>query len=168
MTTSVFGAICPSVADTVAAWNINGIDMHRRAFNMLTPVPALYPPDVRGENVAISGQPGQTAYPLEVEQTDIIVPMLVSGLYLYDDSIDPGGHFSALRRNFRYLRANIFGPVDGATATYDAFIDWVGGAVDYAAVQVIDIGEVYADVELVKTNVTLRLPLGEFTELEAS
>lgn len=156
------GALDPGVGTCVGRLTINGINMHRKAFNVLTPIPAWYPPDLVGDNVRVSGVQGKRAYPLLIDQTDIIMPMMVSGLFLPNDAADPDGHFACLRRNFRYLRENVFGPADGVNATWYATIAYPWGELEEADVQVLDIGEIYQDVELVKTNITLRIPEGEF------
>lgn len=159
---TLLGAIDPSVADCVGAWTINDVLMHRKAFNILTPIPSWYGPLPKGTNVEVNGVPGKRAYPLQPDQTDIIVPMLVSGVYLYDDTVDPDGVFACLRRNFRYLRNNVLGPLDGVTATWAATIDYPWGEQETADVQVLDLGEQYQNVELVRTNITIRVPAGEF------
>jgi len=154
------------VADKVGELTINSVLMHTPGFNVLTPVPFWYGLAVRGENIQVGGAPGMRATPLEINQQDFILPMMVSGAVDKDGTEDPDGPFACLFRNFSYLRENVFGPVDGVTATWPASIAYVWGDTYEADVQVLDIGEVYVNTYIVKTNLTIRVPAGEFTLVE--
>ncbi len=163
MSDDLLGALDPSVGECVGAMTINDVLMHRKAFNILTPIPAWYMPATVGDNVRVGGIQGQIAYPMEGDQRDYIFPMLVSGVYDVNDAVDPDGVFACLRRNFRYLRENIYGPIDGVTPTWYSTIDYPWGESEEADVQVLDIGEQYQSVELVSTTITIRVPFGEWT-----
>lgn len=162
--TAFDGTLNPATAfDCVGALTINNVLMHCKAFNVLSVYPLIQTmPALVGENVRVNGVTGRRAYPHEVDETDAIVEMMVSGLYDENDNASFASRFQGLRHNYRYLRDNVFGPADGVTDAWYATIEWEWGEVEDAYVQVLDIAEVYTDEELVKTNMTVRVVSGDW------
>lgn len=142
---------------------INGVSMHNPAWCVLDVI-ELWPGNAkqRGDNVIVEGVDGQLAYPMEIEQTDYLLPLMVSGELDHMGNPDSDGTMARLYRNLAYLRSLVYGPVDGTTATWDAHISLPTGGTVYADVQVLDIARVWHFRQLTKTTLTLRVPAGEF------
>lgn len=161
---SSLGVLDPCVATCLGELFINNVSMNTPAWNVMTVIPLIGDsPNTRGDNVTVGGLAGQQAYPMEVEQTDYILPMMVSGTVDSSGNVDSDGIWARLFRNFAELRANVYGPVDGVTATWYSVIVAPWGDSYEANIQVLDIGEVYENRAQVKTNITIRVPVGEYT-----
>jgi hypothetical protein len=144
---------------------INEISMHTPAWDVLDPLVLLLPPLSVGDNVRIGGTPGRLAYPMEVDQTDYSLPMVISGTVDRFGNPDGDGVYACFYRNLQYLRANIYGPVDGVTATWTSRIDfdWGDTAVPAQGVQVLNIEPSLHVREFTRATLELRVPDGEFT-----
>lgn len=166
---TLLGALDPCVAETFGELFINDVSMNTPAWNVLSVLPLITnAPANRGDNIVISGIAGQRAYPMELEQTDYILSMMVSGVVDMNGNPDGDGSIARLFRNFAYLRANVYGPVDGTTSTWYSYLLTPWGDLYEADVQVLDIAEVYEDTDLVKVTLTIRVPAGEYELSPAS
>lgn len=153
------------VSTCVGELFIHEISLHTPAWDVLDPLVLLMPPLTRGGNVPVGGIPGQRGYPMEVEQTDYSLPMVISGTVDKDGNPDNDGVYACFYRNLQYLRANIYGPVDGVTATWASRIDfdWGDTAVPPQGVQVLGIEPGLHVREFTKATLELRVPDGEYT-----
>lgn len=163
------GAIDFSVEDCIGELTINNVGMHRRAWNVLDHR-ELWPRTVvtKGSNVDLPAIPGQRPYPLELDQRDVTLDLMISGLYDVNGNPDLDGIYACQLRNYAYLRANVIGPVDGVTSTWDSYIDFPWGDSLYAAVQVLDIAVDWAVEETIQAKIDIRIPAGEYLLIPGS
>lgn len=158
--------INPGVSECVGKLTINNINMHRRAWNVLSVYPLVQTtPELIGENVRVNGVVGRRMYPLEPDQTDAIVEITVSGLYDENDNRTDLHRFTQQRHNYRYLKDNVLGPKDGVTAAWYATIEWEDGTVEEAYVQVLDISVNMNDEDFATGTMTVRIGASDWTEV---
>lgn len=117
---------------------IDGIDMHRLAFELFDLSPLFGQPALRGRNRLMPGTPGTIAYAPRVTETRFSLPLLVCGHWnLNDDWVAPDDIWEELATNVDWLNANVLLPTGVGSGTRTAVWTKPGGGTVTSEVQVL-------------------------------
>lgn len=163
MTTAPPGAICigADVDTVVLDPGDDEIALKCLAFGILDPSPLVVILVTRGgDNVTLPEEQGRRPYPLELDQIQVALPFVVSGV------TDPDGtpyddDELGLKANLAYLKANVWRPT--GTATRACRIDEYGGGTLTANIQSVGVQPVKKSRGYWSGVWTVNVPLGEFT-----
>lgn len=103
---------------------IDGIDMHRLAWELYDLTPLFGPPSQRGRNRLLPGSPGTVAYAPRVTETRFSLPLIVCGDWDenddYTDPSDPDSRWEQMERNWDFLMGSVLLPtgIGGGTQTF--------------------------------------------------
>lgn len=117
---------------------IDGLSMHRRAWELIDLHPLTAEPAQRGENRKMPLVPGRIAYAPRVDQTRFSLPLLVCGHWdEFDDYVVPADVWEQLDLNLDLLFGDVLLPteVGGGTRTFE----WTrrGGSIITAEIQIL-------------------------------
>lgn len=101
---------------------VDGIDMHRLAWELFDLTPLFGEPNQRGENRLLPYSPGLIAYAPRKTQTRFTLPLLICGHWdMNDDWVGEANLHATLAENKAYLNANVLLPTGagGGTRTFE-------------------------------------------------
>ncbi len=97
---------------------VDGILMHRLAWELFDLSALLGQPALRGDNRLVPGNPGTIAYPQRLTQSRYSLPLLICGHWNEnDDYADPDDIWGQQADNIAYLMTNVLLPPGIATIT---------------------------------------------------
>lgn len=112
------GGLVRNVVTKMGSITIDGLDMHRLAWEAYDLSELYSPPAQRGENRVMPGTPGTIAYAPRVTQTRFSLPFLVNGHWdENDDYVSPANVWAQLADNWEFLMDGVLLPTGSGGGT---------------------------------------------------
>lgn len=159
----ILGAL--NCCDCMGHLTINDVLMHTPAFCVIDLIDLWMPPPTRGDNVPLPRRTGTLAKPVYITETDVALPIWISGACDKDGDIDSDGSMMRLQRNLAYLTDNVMDPTGWAsTKAASASLLLPDGITTIAAdVQPRALTTVKHTAELLRAVLDIRIPAGRFS-----
>lgn len=117
---------------------IDGVDMHRLAWEIFDLTSLFGEPEQRGENRMIPGVAGRIPYAPRADETRLSLPYVVTGHWTPgDDWVDPTNIYQQLQANVAFLLGGVLEPTGSGDGTRDFAWTTPSGAVITAEVQIL-------------------------------
>lgn len=117
---------------------IDGVNMHRLAWELFDLTALFGEPEQRGQNRMIPGVAGRIPYAPRVDETRLSLPYIVTGHWnSFDDWIAPGSVYTQLQANVAFLLGGVLEPTGVGDGTRDFVWTTPSGAVITAEVHIL-------------------------------
>jgi hypothetical protein len=132
------GGLVRNVVTKMGSITIDGLDMHRLAWEAYDLSPLYGTPEQRGANRIMPGTPGTIAYAPRITQTRFSLPFLVNGHWdENDDYVSPANVWAQLEANVDFLMGGVLLPTGSGGGTRTVAWTTPSGAVVTSECQVL-------------------------------